>query len=84
MNVTITLPQKPFATYSSEERQQKIQLFLALGMYQMEEISIGSACELAGLDRMSFLAILKERNIPIKTQTPDEFEQDINEFMATL
>jgi predicted HTH domain antitoxin len=49
-------------------------------MYQSGELSIGAACELAGVDRYVFLALLEREGIPLKTQTPDELETEFQKL----
>lgn len=74
MEVTITLPSSQFIADSPERIASKIRLYAALGMYQTGELSMGAACELAGVDRYVFLDLLKREDIPLKTQTAAELE----------
>jgi len=83
MEVTITLPSSQFIADSPERAAAKIRLYAALGMYQSGELSIGAACELAGVDRYVFLALLKRENIPLKTQTADELEADFQQLIKS-
>ena len=76
MEVTITLPKTQFIADSPERIASKIRLYAALGMYQTGELSIGAACELAGIDRYVFLELLKREGIYLKTQKPTELESD--------
>lgn len=76
MDVTITLPEKQFLADSPERVATKIRLYAALGLYQAGELSIGAACELAGLDRYAFLELCKREGITLRTQLPDELEAD--------
>jgi predicted HTH domain antitoxin len=76
MEVTITLPSSQFIADSPERIASKIRLYAALGMYQTGELSIGAACELAGVDRYVFLDLLKREGIKLRTQTPAELEAD--------
>ena len=82
MDVTITLPEKQFMTDSPESAAAKIRLYAALGLYQTGELSIGAACELAGVDRYIFLDIIKREGILLKTQTPDELEAEYQQLLA--
>lgn len=81
MEVTITLPSSQFIADSPERAASKIRLYAALGMYQSGELSIGAACELAGVDRYVFLALLEREGIPVKTQTPDELEAEFQHLL---
>lgn len=80
MEVTISLPQKQFIADSPERTAAKIKLYAALGLYQAGELSIGAACELAGLDRYGFLELCKREGITLRTQTPDELEADFRQL----
>ena len=81
MEVKINLPAGQFIADSPEQAAAKIQLYAAMGMYQTGELSIGAACELAGVDRYVFLALLKREGIVLKTQTPDELEADLKQLV---
>ena len=76
MEVTIQLPQGQFISESPEKVTAKIRLYAALGMYQSGELSIGAACELAGVDRYAFLETMKRENIALRTQLPDELADE--------
>lgn len=82
MELTLTLPQQPFIMDSPGRVAEKIRLYAAVGMYLSGEISIGAACELAGIDRIRFAEFLKERDIPLQTQTPDELEAEYHRLIA--
>ena len=83
MELTLTLP-KQFSTEPPEQMAQQIRLYAALGMYQTDSISIGAACELAGMDRFAFLEFLNQQGVEILTQTPDEFEAEWLQIQAQL
>jgi len=78
MEVTITLPPSQFIADSPERIAAKIRLYAAFGMYQTGELSIGAACELAGVDRYVFLDLLKREDINLRTQTPEELEAEFH------
>ena len=82
MDVTITLPEKQFLADSPERAAAKIKLYAALGLYQVGELSIGAASELAELDRYTFLELCKREGIVLHTQNPDELEAEFNQFIA--
>lgn len=82
MEVTITLPPKQFTTDSPEKVAEKIKRYAAFGLYQAGELSIGAACELAGLDRYAFLQQCKQEGIVLRTQTPDELEAEFQELTS--
>lgn len=80
MEVTITLPPKQFIADSPEKIAEKIKRYAAFGLYQAGELSIGAACELAGLDRYTFLQQSQREGITLRTQTPDELEAEFQQL----
>ena len=82
MQISFSLPENQFVTESPEEATRKIRMFAALGLYQAGEVSVGAASELAGLDRYEFLEFCKREGVILRTQTPDELEEDIKKFSA--
>jgi predicted HTH domain antitoxin len=82
MQISFSLPENQFVTESLEEATRKIRMFAALGLYQAGEVSIGAASELAGLDRYEFLEFCKREGVVLRTQTPDELEEDVKKFGA--
>lgn len=82
MQISFSLPETQFVTDSPEEATRKIRMFAALGLYQAGEVSVGAASELAGLDRYEFLEFCKREGVILRTQTPEELEEDIRNFGA--
>ena len=82
MQISFSLPESQFVTESPEEATRKIRMFAALGLSQAGEVSVGAASELAGLDRYEFLEFCKREGVVLRTQTPDELEEDIKKFGA--
>jgi predicted HTH domain antitoxin len=80
MQISFSLPDNQFVTESPEEVTRKIRRFAALGLYQAGEVSIGAASELAGLDRYEFLEFCKQEGVVLRTQTPEELEEDLRNF----
>jgi predicted HTH domain antitoxin len=80
MQISFSLPESQFVTESQEEATRKIRMFAALGLYQAGEVSVGAASELAGLDRYEFLEFCKREGVVLRTQTPDELEEDVKKF----
>ena len=76
MQITITIPQEPFLAEPSESVSRKIRLYAALGMYRAGELSIGAACELAGVDRYTFLEFCQRQGVSLQTQTLSELETE--------
>jgi predicted HTH domain antitoxin len=82
MQISFSLPESQFVTESPEEVTRKIRMFAALGLYQAGEVSAGAASELAGLDRYEFLEFCKREGVVLRTQTPEELEEDTRKFSA--
>ena len=80
MQITVTFSEKPFAAESKEGAARKFRLYAAMGMYRAGELSIGAACELADVDRYTFLDFCKSQGVEIQTQTPDELGADFSEL----
>lgn len=81
MQIEFALPEKQFITETVDSITEKIRLYAALGMYRTGKLSIGAACELAGVDRYVFLAFCKEEDVPIQTQTPTELEKEFHQIL---
>ncbi|MCX6064327.1 MAG: UPF0175 family protein [Chloroflexi bacterium] len=77
MRVSFSLPESQFVAETPEEGK-----YAALGLYQAGELSIGAACELAAMDRYSFLDFCKEEGVLLRTQTPEELQADLKKFTA--
>jgi len=76
MQISFSLPESQFVAEPLESVTHKIRLYAALGMYQSGELSIGAACELAGVDRYEFLDFCKREGMTLLTQTAGELEKD--------
>lgn len=78
MQITISFSEKPFAAEPKEGVARKFRMYAALGMYRAGELSIGAACELAGVDRYTFIEFCKSQGVPVQTQTPDELAAEFS------
>ena len=81
MQIQFALSEKQFVTETADSVTEKIRLYAALGMYRTGKLSIGAACELAGVDRYTFLAFCKEEDVPIQTQTPTELAEEFQQLI---
>jgi predicted HTH domain antitoxin len=82
MQITFPLPEGQFVADSVEGVTEKVRLYAALGMYRAGELSIGAACELAGVDRYVFLDFCKREKVPLQTQTPEELQTEFERTNA--
>lgn len=80
MEITVSFSEKPFATEPKEGVARKFRLYAAMGMYRAGELSIGAACELAGVDRYTFIEFCKGQGVEMQTQTLDELNADFSRF----
>ncbi|MBL8874536.1 MAG: UPF0175 family protein [Phycisphaerae bacterium] len=57
-------------------------LELACRFFDIGKLDVAAACELAGLDRDSFEAALRERKIAVVRPTVADFEQDLRTLQS--
>ena len=50
---------------SSEELAYKMKIYTAIALYQKRELSLGKSAQLSGMDRLSFIELLRRENVPI-------------------
>lgn len=69
---TITLPQIQIDNSillslktSSEELAYKMKLYTAIALYQKRQLSLGKSAQFLGMERLGFIELLKQDNIPI-------------------
>jgi predicted HTH domain antitoxin len=82
MEITISIPGKQFVAEPVEKVARKVRMYAALGMYRAGELSIGAACELAGVDRYTFLDFCKTEGIVPLTQSVEELEAEFENLKA--
>jgi predicted HTH domain antitoxin len=78
MLISFSLPESQFIAETPEHVTRKIRMYAALALYQTGELSIGAACELAGMDRYAFLDFCKAEGVTLHTQSPQDLEADLN------
>jgi len=69
---TITLPQIEVDSSillslknSADELAYKMKLYTAIVLYQKRQLSLGKSAQLLGMDRLSFINVLKDEGIAI-------------------
>lgn len=82
MEITIPIPSQQFVAEPADKVARKIRMYAALGMYRSGELSIGAACELAGVDRYTFLDFCKTEGVVPLTQSLDELEAEFKNLKA--
>ena len=91
---TITLPQIQIDSSillslkaSSEELAYKMKLYTAIALYQKKQLSLGKSAQFLGMDRLNFIELLKQDNIPIFDYTNREMSEvfdDVDDLMDML
>ncbi len=76
MQITLDIPKSYFINYNVLEIEHFFKLYTALLMFQEGQISAGAACELAEVDRYTFISACKKHNIPIVNYDIQEIETD--------
>lgn len=61
-----------------------LRLELALDLFKADEVSLGRAAEIAGLDRWQFQELLHERGISVvlESQSPEAMDEEIALFFG--
>jgi predicted HTH domain antitoxin len=77
MQVTVDVPEGSLAGQTPAEFGNQLKLYAALLMFQSGELSAGAACELAGVDRATFLAECQRRKIPVIDYAPEELREEV-------
>lgn len=80
MQITLELPELYFFNKSNAQVSQEVKLALALWMYQIGEVSAGGACEIADIDRYSFLEICTKYHISTINYDINEIEDELTNF----
>jgi predicted HTH domain antitoxin len=63
---------------------RSLRLELALDLFKNDEVSLGRAAEMAGLDRWQFEEVLNERHIPIviEAESAESMDENIARFFG--
>ena len=76
MQITIDIPEHHLLGESAERVASRFKLYAALMLFRSGQLSAGAACELANVDRYTFLAACREYRIPT-AYPPEELEADL-------
>lgn len=60
---------------SSEEFAYKMKLYTAIALYQKRQLSLGKSAQFLGIDRLSFIELLKNENIAIFDYSDKEMSE---------
>ena len=62
---------------SPESFEKELRLLAAVKLYEMDRVSTGQAAQLAGMDRVAFIFVLKDFGLSPIGVDPDELESDV-------
>lgn len=80
MQVTFKIPEIYFASYSQSDVSKKIKLYTALMMFYNGEVSAGAACEIAEVDRYTFIEECKKNKIPVINYTIPDVQDEVEQY----
>lgn len=80
MQVIINVPDQYFLDIPVKEMEERLKISTALLMFQAGQLSLGAACEFAGVDHYTFLAACKQYNIPVVNYDENELESDFEQL----
>lgn len=80
MHITIDIPDQYIFNDTSENLAKQFRLYTALFMFRAGQLSAGSACELAGIDRYTFISVCKLYNIDVIAYDEEELETDFEQL----
>lgn len=83
MQVVINVPDQFFLDIPMGEIEGRLKLSTALLMFQTSQMSLGAACEFAGVDRYTFLAACKRHGITVINYEEDELEAEFERLKRT-
>jgi predicted HTH domain antitoxin len=77
-NVTLEIPEQFARSFGAtdEEAVRNARIELAIEMYREAKWSTGKAAEFAGMSRIAFMDLLRDRKVPIP-YTMEMLEQDV-------
>jgi len=80
MKLSIELPDDLAIALNMDEEnlERDIRLFAAIKLYEIGKLSIGKASELANVNKIKFIELLGDYNIPTVDYPPDELDEELN------
>jgi predicted HTH domain antitoxin len=76
MQILIDIPEHYLLEESADSVANRFKLYTALMLFRSGKLSAGAGCELASVDRYTFLAACREHQIPT-SYSPEELEADL-------
>lgn len=84
MQITLDIPERHLVGSTPAEFAERLKLYAALLLFQSGELSAGAACELAGVDRFTFLAECDRRGITVIDYPPEELRAEMEALRHRL
>lgn len=82
MQITLDVPERYLTTDSPAQFAERLKLYAALLMFQSGELSVGAACELAGVDRYTFIRECDRRGIAVVNYPPEDLQAELDSLLA--
>ena len=82
MEITVKMPDIYFTSFSQSDLSRQVKLYTALMMYHNGTVSAGAACEIAEIDRFTFVEECKKNKIPVINYNISEIESEIASFRS--
>ena len=80
MQLIIQIPDMYFVNYKQQNIAKQMKLYTALMMFRSDEISAGAACEIAEVDRYTFIQECKKHDIPVIKYDIDEIQNELEQY----
>jgi predicted HTH domain antitoxin len=82
MRIELELPEVHFLGLSPQEIAQQVRLLTALMRFGAGEISVGAACELAGISHYAFYEACKKYRVPVLDYDENELDDELSNFTS--
>lgn len=82
MQITLDIPSRCLVDFDAGKLGDRLKLYAAVLMFQAGELSAGAACELAGVDRLTFAAECKRHGVALVDYPESELEEELDSFSA--
>ena len=84
MQLTLQIPDIYFVNFQKQNIVKQIKLYTALMMFRSKQVSAGAACEIAEIDRYTFIEECKKYDIPVINYNADEIENEIQQYQNNI
>ena len=84
MQLTLQIPDIYFVNFQKQNIVKQIKLYTALMMFRSKQVSAGAACEIAEIDRYTFIEECKKHDIPVINYNADEIENEIQQYQNNI